>query len=510
MSRTENSIRNIKFAIAFQTLTILASFFTRKIFVLVLSKEYLGLDGTFSSVLTLLSLTELGIGAAITYSLYQPLAEEDRKQIVSLMNLYKKAYRIISIVIIILGICFIPFLTRLIKDIPNIPHIYNIYLFFVLNTAVSYLYVYKQSLIIADQKQYIVSIYHYSLKFLMYLFQAGLIWITHNYFLYLGVQLVSTIIENVMIFYLADKMYPYLKTLKPASLPLDTKKTIIKNTTAMLAHKIGSIIVNGTDNLLISYFAGIIYVGLYSNYLMIINGLTSVYQLLYKSITASIGNLGATEKNSRNVIDVFYRLNFITGWLYGFSMVCLIVLFNPFIEIWIGKEYLFPQYIVIIIAVNFYVSGMRKSVLTFREAYGLYWYDRYKPMIEALLNFVLSIILANKLGITGILVGTFISTISVPFWVEPYVLFKYAFETSVFEYFVRYIKTTFIVIIETIFTCLCVNFLSGNAIALFLKKCLCCILIPNILYFYIYRKSDDVKYFFELIKNQWNKIAIKK
>ena len=210
MSRTENSIRNIKFAIAFQTLTILASFFTRKIFVLVLSKEYLGLDGTFSSVLTLLSLTELGIGAAITYSLYQPLAEEDRKQIVSLMNLYKKAYRIISIVIIILGICFIPFLTRLIKDIPNIPHIYNIYLFFVLNTAVSYLYVYKQSLIIADQKQYIVSIYHYSLKFLMYLFQAGLIWITHNYFLYLGVQLVSTIIENVMIFYLADKMYPYL------------------------------------------------------------------------------------------------------------------------------------------------------------------------------------------------------------------------------------------------------------------------------------------------------------
>ena len=148
MSRTENSIRNIKFAIAFQTLTILASFFTRKIFVLVLSKEYLGLDGTFSSVLTLLSLTELGIGAAITYSLYQPLAEEDRKQIVSLMNLYKKAYRIISIVIIILGICFIPFLTRLIKDIPNIPHIYNIYLFFVLNTAVSYLYVYNQRLLI--------------------------------------------------------------------------------------------------------------------------------------------------------------------------------------------------------------------------------------------------------------------------------------------------------------------------------------------------------------------------
>lgn len=510
MSRTENSIRNVKFAVIFQALTILASFFTRKVFVLVFSKEYLGLDGTFSSILTLLSLAELGIGTAITYSLYQPIAEGDKKQIVSLMKLYQKAYWIISIVIMILGTCFMPLLPWLIKDIPNTPHIYTIYLFFVLNTSVSYLYVYKQSLIIANQKQYIVSICHYSLKLLMYFFQAVLIWITHNYFFYLGVQLISTIFENILISYQADKMYPYLKTSKATPLPLVTKKTIIKNTTAMVAHKIGSIIVNGTDNLLISYFVGIMYVGIYSNYLMVINGLTSVYQLLFKSITASIGNLGATEKNSKYAVDVFYRLNFITGWLYGFSMVCLIVLFNSFIEIWIGKNYLFPQYIVIIIAANFYISGMRKSVLTFREAYGLYWYDRYKPMVEALLNFVLSIVLANKWGIAGILIGTFISTISVPFWVEPYVLFKYAFEIPILEYFVRYIKTTFVVIMEVILTCICVKFLPGHGMALFLMKILCCIFVPNLFYFYIYRKADEKKYFFALAKSQWKKIVIKK
>ena len=275
---------------------------------------------------------------------------------------------------------------------------------------------FQQTLIIADQHQYITSVYRYTMEIALRLAQMVFLQYTRNYFAYLGLQTAAILMQNLLLSRRADRLYPYINKLRPKRLDAETKNEIVRNTKAMITHRIGGIVVFGTDNLLISSFVGVVAVGLYSNYLLVTNGLTSVYSQFFRSLTASVGNLGATADAGR-AAPVFWKVNFAGGWLYGFSAVCLVVLFNPFISLWVGKEYLFSQAIVILIALNFYVSGMRQSVLTFRDAYGLYWYDRYKPIAESVINLAVSILLAIPFGVAGILAGTFVSTMTTCFWI---------------------------------------------------------------------------------------------
>ena len=265
MTRTDHSLRNIKFSLYCQAVSILVSFFTRRVFVQMLKQEYLGLNGTFANILSMLSLAELGIGSAITYSLYKPLAEHDEKQIAATMALFHKTYHVIALAVILLGFSLVPFLSVLIKDLPDIPHIYLIYLLFVLNSSLSYFCVYKQSLIIADQRRYIISVCTFTLNILLHLAQALALWITGNYFLYLGLQIGKTLMENLILSYIANRLYPYINKNRAEMLDSETKNAIIRNIKAMVTHKVGGIVVFGTDNLLISYFVGVIAVGLYSN-----------------------------------------------------------------------------------------------------------------------------------------------------------------------------------------------------------------------------------------------------
>lgn len=499
MARTENSLRNVRFALISQAVAILANFLTRKVFVSILTQEYLGLEGTFSNILSMLSLAELGIGSAITYSLYRPLAENNQKGIIALMQFYRKAYLCIGLIVASIGILLTPALPVLIKDIPNIPHIQLIYLMFVANSALSYFFVYKQSIIIADQRKYIVSLYHYGMNALMYLGQAVVLIITRNYDCYLGLQIFITLSRNLLLSRKADQFYPYIKKAKPEALDREVKNTIVRNTKAMVAHRIGGVIVFGTDSLLISYFAGAIAVGIYSNYQMVINGLNTVYGAMFGALTASIGNLGVTESNEKGR-QIFHKVDFAGRWLHGFSAVCLVVLFNPFIELWLGRDYLFDQWIVCLIAVNFYVTGMRKSVLTFRDAYGLYWYDRYKPLLESAINLVASIVLAIPFGIAGILFGTLISTVTTCFWIEPYVLFKYGLKQPVRTYFVDYGKNTLITLAAGAVTWRVCCLITDTCIFSFAGKTILCVLVSNIVFALAYCRTEEIHYFWELAK----------
>ena len=492
MSRTEKSLKNIKFALLFQAGSILVAFFTRKVFVLILSEEYLGLDGTFSNILTMLSLAELGIGNAITYSLYKPLAEGNRVQIVSLMRLYRRVYWTIGGVVALLGCALAPFLGVLVKELPAIPHIHLIYLLFVLNTALSYFYMYKQALIIADQRQYITTTCHYGLKMLLFLAQALFLWLTHNYFVYLGLQIATTLFENLLLTHEANRLYPYLHHVRPQPLDREVRRGILQNTKAMIAHKVGGIVVFGTDNLLISFFTGVVSVGRYSNYLMVTNGLNSVYGLLFRSLTASVGNLHAVE-DARRAWPVFKRVDFVGHWLYGFSTICLVVLFNPFITLWVGEDYLFSQTLVGIIAANFYVTGMRKAVLTFRDAYGLYWPDRYKPIFESIINLVVSAILAVPFGVAGILIGTFVSTMTTCFWVEPYVLFKHGLKAPLAPYFLRYGINTLITLLGCGMVGWVCSLLPGSGLLLFLEKMAVCAILGNLIFLLAYHRTESFR-----------------
>lgn len=499
MSRTTNSLRNIKYSLIGQVVSLLANFLTRMIFVRVLSAEYLGINGLFTNILSILSFAEMGIGQAIVYSMYKPLSDKNEDTLIGLMDLYKKAYIYIGLTILILGGSLTPFLSFFIKEMPNIDHIKIIYILFVINTASTYFFSYKRSFLIADQKKYIDAFYHYMYFTIRSILQIAILLITKDFLLYLIVQVIITIIENITISLKVDKLYPFLNSRKVISLDTNIKKSIIVNTKAMVFHKLGAVVVGGTDNLIISKFVGIVTVGLYSNYLLIIGALRQIFNIVFQSMIASIGNLGVTENNEKKLL-VFSSIDLIGAWIYGFASICLIILFNPFIRLWLGEDYLFPPNVVLLIVISFYLSGRRKSVLAFRDALGLFWYDRYKPFFESIVNLVVSIYLAISLGISGVLLGTIISTLTTSFWIEPKVLYKYGLKSTVKSYFLKYVYYTIVIIVVGVITWLISSYFATNTLTSFIGKILVSIILPNIMFGLVFWKNKEFQYLLNIMK----------
>lgn len=495
MTRTEHSMRNLRYALIFQSLAMVAAFITRHVFVAVLNQEYLGLDGTFSNLLVVLSLAELGVGEAITFSLYKPLAEGDTVKIRTLMELYRRVYRVIGLGIAALAALLAPFLRVIIKDFPDTPEVYLIYALFVANSVLSYFFVYKQSLILADQRRYLITLWRYGLWTVLYLVQAVLLWVTRNYILYLTLQLAETLLENWVLARKADRLYPFLKEkYAPDPLNEESKGEILRNTKAMFLHKIGGAVVFNTDSLLLSYFFGVVSVGLYSNYLLIIKGLRNCYKMVFGAFTGSVGNLGAT-RDKDHIYQVYRRLNFAGSWLMGWCSICLMVLFAPFLTLWVGEEYLFPTGIEFWIVVNFYITGMREVNQTFQNSLGLFWHLRYKSVVESVINLVVSVALAGPLGIAGIFIGTFVSTMVTCFWVEPYILFRYAFYRPLRSYFLGYGGDAMLTVLIGGCTWYLCGLLPGTGVGLFLMKTAVCAAVPNVLFYLVFRKREELAFF---------------
>lgn len=496
MSRTKNSIKNLITAIFGQGIGFIISFIARYFFIITLGREYLGLNGLFTNILTILSLAELGVGEAITYSLYKPLAENDTEKCTMLMQVYKKIYTIIGIGILIVGIALVPFLPMIIKDMPNIPESLTlIYVLYVVNTAVSYFFSYKRNLIIADQKRYIATFIRYAAHIVFTFIQIVYLLIFKDFIGYLVIMILATFADNFVVSRKAEKMYPYLKTKKKIPLDKESKTNIVKNTKAMMMHKVGGVLVNSTDNVILSTFVSLDAVGLYSNYFFITNALNSVSQHVFNSFTASVGNMFVLDDKKKQY-SIFKDIYFLDFWLFCFIAVSLICLFNPFIELWIGPDYLFSFDIVCIIVVNLYIVGMRKSVFTFREASGLFYKDRWKSVFEAAINIIASLVLVIcfDLGTFGVFLGTFVSSVTVCLWVEPLVLYKYGFGVKLREYFKLYIMY----LLVTVASCALTYFLCGLIPILgfpgFLLKMLLCLIIPNLVIIILFRRTQQYQY----------------
>lgn len=504
--RVENSIKNIMTALIGQALGIILSFIGRMVFINALGAEYLGVNGLFTNILSILSLAEMGIGSAIIYSLYKPLATKDNEEIKKLMNFYEEAYRVIGIIIFLLGIGIVPFFDYIIREQPNIPNLIYIYILFLINTVASYFFAYKRSLIIADQKNYITIIYKYAFYVVLNILQIYVLLMTRNFLLFLLVQIGITVLENLLIARRADKMYPFLKEKNKLKLDKKSKNEITKNVKAMMCHRIGAVIVNGTDNILISSFVGVIWVGLYSNYYLIINALNIIIGQIFSAVTASIGNLNALESKEKSY-QMYKRILFINFWIGGFCSICLWILANCFITLWLGKEYTFQNNLVMIIVINFYISISRRTTLVYRDSMGLFWHDRYKPIFEAIINLVISVLLAPKLGIAGVFIGTLVSTMTTAFWVEPYILYKYGFEMKVRDYFFRYIKYTVIILATGIITHqLCTIFDEITWRSLFGRAAVC-VTVPNLIFLAYFYRTDEFKYFGDLFKGIVGKVV---
>lgn len=450
MSRLTNTIRNTVVGFVAQLVVILLNFINRTIFIYYLGVEYLGLSGLFSNILSMLSLAELGIGVAISFSLYKPLGENDIRKTKALMNFYQLAYRIIGIVILGMGLCLVPFLDFLIKDKPDIPHFTLIYVLFLVNTVVSYFFTYKRSLLSADQKEYLNSVNRTIFSIIQCVGQFLVLFLTRNYLLYLVVVIICTLCSNIRISCECDKIYPYLKNNRE-KLTKEETRSLMKYVAAQLSHKVGGIVVSGTDNILTTSLVngGLVLVGLYSNYLLLINTIKSIITMFFTSVTASVGNLNA-ESNVEKSKEVFNKMFFLNMCFYGISASCIYNLANDFICLWIGKDYLLSSDIVIVIVINYYISGMRQTCQTYNTTLGLFWNDRFKPWIEAMINLVSSIILIRYFGFMGVLLGTLISTVTTSFWVEPYILYKHGFKMKLKDYFIRYGQYTAITLLSTV------------------------------------------------------------
>ena len=498
-SRTEYSVMNTTVAFAAQAIAILMGFFTRVVFTRMLSEGYVGINGLFTDILNILSLSELGVGTAITYALYGPIARNDIKKQQILMRMFRTFYRITAGVVLIAGLCLIPFLDILMKDRPDVDHLVIIYLLYLLNSFVSYLLIYKKILVDAHQMNYITVMYHNGFLVLQDICQIIVLLLTRNFILFLIVAVVCTMSGNICMSRKADRLFPYLKEPCKERLLQEERRDIFKNVKAMLMHKIGNVVVNNTDNLLISSFVGVVTAGIYSNYYLIIGSVRQVLDQAMLGVAASVGNLGVTEEKEK-VGQIFDRLFFIGYWLFGFAGICLLELLNPFVELAFGERYLFRKEIVLILCINFCINGMRRAVLIFKESMGLFWYDRYKAVAEAVLNLVISVLLVTKFGVAGVFAGTFCSTVFTSVWVEPYVIYKYRLEKPVTEFFTKYAGYLGVMAVVWGITEYFCRFISGQVFLVLICRLGICLIVPNILLWLIYRRTVEWKELWNLLK----------
>lgn len=507
--RTENSIKNSLSSLIQSSVTMIIGFIAQAIFLKILSMEYLGLNGLFTNILTMLSIFELGIGDAIIYNLYKPIADNNIKQIKSLMNFYKKAYNIIALIVLIVGLFFIPFLKLIVGEIAINVNIYIIYLLFLLSTVCSYFIAYKRNLIYANQKNYIINIIHIFYTIILNIMQLVFLYFTKNYYIYLIIKIICQLLENIIINFIADKMYPFLKEKNSEKLEKNVEKNIFTKVKALFFHKIGNVIVSGTDNIIISSFLSVVDVGLYSNYFIIINAVNTLFSQIISSTTASVGNMLILEDTEKR-FGTFKKIRFLNFWLACFGGVAILTIIQPFIKLWIGEEYLLPLFTVIVLVINFYQKMMRRTYGSFKDAAGIWVEDKYVPLIEAFLNIVFSITLVKVFDMAGVFLGTIISGLTLWIYSYPKYVYKKLFNRSYRNYMIETVGYLVLFsIILTITYCVSLLFVFSNNFVQVLVNSIISLIIPNFLIILIFRNTENFKYFLELIKKVYNQFQKK-
>lgn len=503
-SRTKNSVRNIAFGFGYQGLTLLLSFVNRSVFLQCLSVDYLGIQGLFSDILTMLSLADLGFGTAMTFSMYEPLARGDHQKLAGLTTFYKKVYRVIAGVIVVIGVSLVPALGWLVNTQAEIPHLRLYYLLYLANTVASYFVVYKTCILQADQKAYLITRNNMMFSTASSITTCIFLLLTRNYVVYLSIQVLFTYLQNFCISRQAEKRYPYIQ--RKVQLPKDEVHSIFENIGSVFLYKVSSVLINATDNTLISVLVGTGTVGYYSNYTIVTTKLSGIINTFFYSLTASLGNLIVDEKKEKR-FHVFHLMQTVSAMLSTFCVVCVLLLQQDFIKVWLGEKFLLDRLTLIAIVMNFYFTIALLPVWVFREATGLYRKTRYVMLATAGINLVASIVLGKWIGLAGILFATSLARVLTYFWYEPRLLFKEYFGESCKIYFVGVAKSVGI----TMLTALICNASTGWIIVtgwltLIQKGILVAMVCLAILWMF-YRKSQGMNLILEKVKG-W--IRVKK
>ncbi len=438
MDRKKNAARNVGTSIAGQLLNNLLRFVCRTVFVYTLGKEFLGISSLYTNILSLLSISELGFASAVTFSLYKPLAENNQPLICAYMNFYKKAYRVIGIVIFLAGLCLLPFLPNLMTGVTDKVNIYEYYLLYLIQTVVSYLFfAYKATLLDADQKKYISDIVTYICQILMNVVQIVILVVWRSFLAYTITSIFSNILINAVISMIVDRKYPYLRQKAPALEPKE-KKNLFSRIYAMALYKVSNAVGSATDNLIISSFISVVMVGIYNNYYLVIQTIQTVLSEAFNAVTASLGNKYVLDSKEHNEYT-FRCLNLLNNMLVAVCAVCFMVLFQPFIILWLGRDYLLDRTVLIIIVLNFATNYMQLTTNIYRQASGVFVQGKYRAVANAVLNLVISIVLVKQIGLAGVFLGSIVSRVLTITWYDPWLLYTKGFGKSPISFYLNYL-----------------------------------------------------------------------
>ena len=446
-NRLVKSTRNMIFSFIYQTLSLILSFVSRTVFIHVLGNEYLGLNGIFSDILNLLSMADLGFGTAMAYSFYKPLADRDEYKLAALTTFYKRIYHIIAISVTVVGLALLPYLRFIVNTTEDIPLLELYYLFALANVVISYLFVYKTTILTADQKNYeLVKITMWT-SILKTILQIVTLFMLGNYILYLFLGILFQILNNIIASKKTERLYPFIK--KNEKLKRDEQIDIFKSIKSVFIYKVSGTIFNATDNLLISMLISTAAVGIYSNYIMISAKLLLLLQIIFSALTASIGNIMAKEKADKQY-EIFNAAQSISFILCGIITCVYCVTINDLILVWLGTGFMVTIETVMAITLNTYLSCILQPLWTYRDASGIYLKTKYVMLLAAIINIVLSIIMGKLLGIAGIVFASAIARMSTYFWYEPKILFSQYFKKSVKKYYMS-IFTNIVLVLFMIF-----------------------------------------------------------
>ena len=499
LNKTKNTVRNVFFGSILKIYQIVLPFIFRSVIIYTLGVEYLGLNSLFSSILQMLNLAELGVGSAMVFSMYQPIVEDDTYRICALIKLYQLYYRAIGAVILLVGVVCTPFIPKLISgDVPNDVNIYVLYLLNLVATVLTYwLFSYKTSVFNAYQRIDITSKISLITDTIKYLFQFGALIFFNNYYLFVIGMLISQIIYNCVVAIAARKMYP--QYIPKGILPKKERSAINKRIGDLFTTKIGGTIVSSADTIVISAFLGLEILAIYQNYFYILNAVSMFILIINNSVVAGIGNSMLIESLDKNYLD-FEIFNFLQFWIMGVCVCCFSALFQPFMEIWMGKDLMFPFLMVVLFCFYFWGYGIEKMLSVFKDAGGIWHEDRFRPFIYGMANLILNIILVQYINIYGVVLSTIgtVFVISLPWIIHN--IFTLIYKRSPKPYIKQIIIYTFVTMFAAVINYTICEIMPGGLIISFALKCVVSIIVPNLVFCFFYKNNSLFALSIELIK----------
>lgn len=513
MGRTQNATRNMIFGIILKIYQILVPFLMRTAMIYLLGVEYLGLNSLFTSVLQVLNLAELGVGSAMVYSMYKPIADNDTGTICALLGLYKKYYFLIGLVIAVIGTVLTPFMPKLVNgELPNGLNIYVLYLLNLFATVMSYwLFAYKNSLLQAHQRSDVASKVALFTNTVQYALQLLTLWIFHNYYIYVIIMLASQALTNIITAVVATKMYPMYAP--KGKLPSTEIAQINQRIKDLFTAKLGATVVNSADTIVISAFLGLTVLAMYQNYYFIMNSVMGVLTIVFASCLAGVGNSMVTDSIEKNYKD-FRVITFLINWIVTICMCCFATVYQPFITVWVGAEYKFDLMVVALFCIYFYLVIMQQINGMYKDAAGVWHQDRFRPLIAAAFNLAFNLLFVKSLGIYAILLSTIASyiLISMPWMI--FNVFKYVFKRDWKKFVVDFLMY-FLVACAVTITCylLCQVTAGFPMIVQIIANLIISCIYANIVLFIIFHHSIYFKPMMDLInritKNKFDRVIKK-